>query len=100
MSRIFLAVLLAGVLGAILRAEPPKDVTARVEYTLKTTRTRDPVLGAAKDKVFVSVWIPEGVKTVRGGICTRFRKAMTSASTGRPRAGTGGSRTFKSILMR
>ena len=56
------------------KAEPPKDVTARVEYTLKTARTRDPVLGGARDKVFVSVWIPDGVKTVRGGICNPFSK--------------------------
>ena len=74
MSRIFLTVLLVGALGTTLRAEPPKDITARVEYTLKTARTRDPVLGGAKDKVFVSVWIPDGVKTVRGGICNPFSK--------------------------
>ena len=40
------------------------DTTARVEYTLKTPRARDPVLGGAKDKVFFAVWIPDGVKTV------------------------------------
>jgi hypothetical protein len=46
----------------------------RVEYSLKTVRSRDPVLGGARDKVFVSVWIPDGVKVVRGGICNPFSK--------------------------
>jgi hypothetical protein len=74
MYRLCLIVLFVVGLGATLRAEPPKDITARVEYTLKTARTRDPVLGGARDKVFVSVWIPAGVKTVRGGICNPFSK--------------------------
>jgi hypothetical protein len=74
MCRLCLAVLFVVGLGAPLRAEPSKDITARVEYTLKTARTRDPVLGGARDKVFVSVWIPAGVKTVRGGICNPFSK--------------------------
>ncbi len=61
--------------GGTRADEPaPKDLTARAEYTLKTARTRDPVLGGAKDKVFVSVWIPDGVKTLRGGICNPFSK--------------------------
>jgi hypothetical protein len=53
---------------------PTKDVSARVEYTLKTARKSDPVLGGPRDKVFVSVWIPEGVKVVRGGICNPFAR--------------------------
>ena len=74
MSRVLLALLLLGCGVAVTRGEPPKDVTERVEYTLKTARTRDPVLGGSRDKVFVSVWIPDGVKTVRGGICNPFSK--------------------------
>lgn len=52
----------------------PKDTTARAEYTLKSARTRDPVLGGPRDKVVVTVWIPGGVKTVRGGVCNPFSK--------------------------
>jgi len=76
MTRILLALLFtAG--AAVVGTEPPAptgDVTARVEYTLKTARTRDPVLGGPRDKVSVSVWIPDGVKTIRGGICNPFSK--------------------------
>ncbi|MCE9533858.1 MAG: hypothetical protein K8T89_22435 [Planctomycetes bacterium] len=60
-----------------VRAEPPATtghVIASVEYPLKTPRARDPALGGARDKVSVSVWIPEGVKVVRGGICNPFSK--------------------------
>lgn len=75
MARILLAILLTTG-GAVAGAEPapPGDITARAEYTLKTARTRDPVLGGPRDKVSVSVWIPDGVKTVRGGICNPFSK--------------------------
>jgi len=76
MTRILLALLFTAS-GALVGAEPPAptgDATARVEYTLKTARTRDPVLGGPRDKVSVSVWIPDGVKTVRGGICNPFSK--------------------------
>lgn len=66
----------AVVLVGSARAEDPvaKDLTLRAEYTLKTPRSRAPVLGGARDKVFVRVWIPAGVKTVRGGICNPFSK--------------------------
>ncbi len=47
---------------------------ARVEYPLKTPRSRDPVLGGARDKVYFSVWIPPGVKVVRGAMCNPFSK--------------------------
>lgn len=63
--------------NASLADEPPaarKDETYRAEYTLKTPRSRDPVLGGSKDKVVFSVWIPPGVKTVRGGVCNPFSK--------------------------
>ncbi len=63
--------------ATVVQAEPPAptgDVTARVEYTLKTVRKSDPALGGPRDKVFVSVWIPEGVKVVRGGICNPFSR--------------------------
>jgi hypothetical protein len=76
MARTLLSILLA-VGTAVVAAEPPAptgDVAARVEYTLKTARNRDPVLGGSRDKVSVSVWIPNGVKTVRGGICNPFSK--------------------------
>ncbi|QDU26538.1 hypothetical protein ETAA8_16180 [Anatilimnocola aggregata] len=75
MTRILLAILFtasAAVVGA--EQTPNEDLTARVEYTLKTARTRDPVLGGPRDKVSVSVWIPDGVKTLRGGICNPFSK--------------------------
>jgi hypothetical protein len=55
-------------------SEPAKDLTVRAEYTLKTPRTREPVLGGSKDKVAVTVWIPSGVKTVRGAVCNPFSK--------------------------
>ena len=50
------------------------DFNARVEYTLKNPRKIDPALGGPRDKVFITVWIPEGVKVVRGGICNPFSK--------------------------
>lgn len=65
-----LLVLLAGA----TRADEPEGTTVRAEYALKTPRTRDPVLGGSKEKVFVNVWIPAGVKVVRGGICNPFSK--------------------------
>lgn len=40
-----------------------KDVTAKVTLSLKKPRSRNPVLGGERDKVFFSVWIPAGVKT-------------------------------------
>ncbi len=46
----------------------------RVEYPLETPRLRDPVLGGTRDKVYVSVWIPDGVKTLRGAMCNPFSK--------------------------
>ena len=51
-----------------------EDTVARVEFSLKTPRPRDPVLGGPRDKVAVSVWIPDGVKTVRGAMCDPFSK--------------------------
>jgi hypothetical protein len=51
-----------------------EDTVARVEFSLKTPRPRDPVLGGPRDKVSVSVWIPDGVKTVRGAMCNPFSK--------------------------
>lgn len=50
------------------------DQTERVEYTLKSPRTREPVLGGSKEKVFFSITIPDSVKTVRGAICNPFSK--------------------------
>jgi hypothetical protein len=75
MTRVLLAIYFfasAAIVGG--DQAPNVDLTARVEYTLKTPRTRDPVLGGPRDKVSVSVWIPHGVKTLRGGICNPFSK--------------------------
>jgi hypothetical protein len=69
-----LMLLLAGTAHAGDGAKKKQGAELRVEYTLKTPRGRDPVLGGARDKAFVSVWIPEGVKTVRGAICNPFSK--------------------------
>ena len=66
------------VTNALISAPEPQapagDFNARIEYTLKNPRKNDPVLGGPKDKVFVSAWIPEGLKVVRGGICNPFSK--------------------------
>lgn len=51
-----------------------EDLVVQSEYALKTPRPRDPVLGGSRDKVVFSVWIPEGVKTVRGAMCNPFSK--------------------------
>lgn len=51
-----------------------EDSIVQSEYVLKTPRPRDPALGGPRDKVVFSVWIPEGVKTVRGGMCNPFSK--------------------------
>ncbi|MBL8793276.1 MAG: hypothetical protein JNM56_05175 [Planctomycetia bacterium] len=53
---------------------PAKDIILRTELPLKTARSRDPVLGGARDKVFFQVTIPDGVKTVRGAVCNPFSK--------------------------
>lgn len=63
--------------GPTSAGEPSRDVQAKIEYTLQTARSRDPVLGGTRDKVYVSVWIPAGVKTVRGGMCNPFAKGDT-----------------------
>jgi hypothetical protein len=65
---------LLGLLAGTVHAGEADGIVARVEYSLKTPRPRDPVLGGARDKVFVSVWIPPGVKTVRGAMCNPFSK--------------------------
>jgi hypothetical protein len=76
MSRLFLILSLALAAGAVSAAgeQAKKDDLLRVEFVLKTPRSRDPVLGGARDKVFVSVWLPDGVKSVRGAICNPFSK--------------------------
>lgn len=48
--------------------------TFRVEYALRTPRGRDPVLGGARDKVFFNIWLPAGVKVVRGAVCNPFSR--------------------------
>lgn len=51
-----------------------KDITARTELPLKRPRSREPVLGGSRDKVFFQVWIPAGVRTVRGAVCNPFSR--------------------------
>jgi dienelactone hydrolase len=50
------------------------DTLHRTELLLKTPRPRDPVLGGERGKLVVSVWIPGGVKTVRGAVCNPFAR--------------------------
>lgn len=50
------------------------DLFVRTELPLETPRKRPPVLGGSRDKVFFSVWIPMGVKTVRGAVCNPFSR--------------------------
>lgn len=74
-DRRHVAVPLGSVLALLLVTPRParaEDLRATAEYTLKTPRSRDPVLGGTRDKVRVSVWIPDGIKVVRGGICNPF----------------------------
>ena len=76
MARVFF-IIFFGTIAMIGAAEPAqvnRDFSARIEYTLKNPRKNDPVLGGPKDKVFITVWIPEGVKVARGGICNPFSK--------------------------
>lgn len=73
--RIAIACAWLGILaGTATGTEADTGTMTRVEYVLKTPRSRDPVLGGDKAKVFVSVWIPSGVKTVRGAVCNPFSK--------------------------
>lgn len=71
-----LGILLGGLLttSGNLAAQPGEDIVVRTELPLKTPRSRDPVLGGARDKVFFSVWIPAGVKTVRSAMCNPFSR--------------------------
>lgn len=63
-------VLAACMMGHLIAA----DTLVQVEYTLKTPRSRPPVLGGEKDKLLYTVWIPDGVKVVRGAVCNPFSK--------------------------
>jgi dienelactone hydrolase len=69
-------VVLAGLLACMpeVEAQPPEKNLFRTELPLKTPRSRDPVLGGSRDKVFFSVRIPDGVRTVRGAVCNPFSK--------------------------
>lgn len=58
-------------------AEPEtgkEGMIERVEYTLKTPRSREPVLGGSRENVAVSVWLPADVQVVRGAICNPFSR--------------------------
>jgi len=69
--RILLFVVVLAMSSSSARAD---DVLVRTELPLKTPRSRDPVLGGSRDKAYFSVWIPDGVKTLRGGMCNPFSK--------------------------
>lgn len=68
-------VIAAGILLFLGPSARPEDLLFRAELSLKSPRSRDPVLGGARDKVTVQVWIPDGVNVVRGGMCNPFSKA-------------------------
>ena len=70
----FKAFLTFGCLAGMAALAAAQDLVVRTELPLKTPRGRDPVLGGARDKVFLSIWIPEGVKIVRGAVCNPFSK--------------------------
>lgn len=61
-------------LGYLASTSSGDDLTVRTESKLKTPRSRDPVLGGSRDKVLFTVWIPDGVKVVRGAVCNPFSK--------------------------
>ncbi len=69
-----LACLLTGVPAGWALSADRGDVTARTTLPLKKPRSRDPVLGGARDRVFFSVWLPAGVRTVRGAVCNPFSR--------------------------
>jgi hypothetical protein len=69
------AVILWLIVNPSTPAQEPKALDGiRVEYTLKTPRGRDPVLGGARDKVFFNIWLPSDVKVVRGAVCNPFSR--------------------------
>lgn len=70
----FSMVVLVSALWAADPATSEHDIVAHMELPLKTPRSRDPVLGGTRNKVFFSVWIPAGIQTVRGAICNPFSK--------------------------
>jgi dienelactone hydrolase len=67
-----LAVLLCGSLGTAVAQE---GTVLRSEVKLNKPRSRDPVLGGSREQLRVCVWIPPGVKTVRGAVVNPFAKA-------------------------
>lgn len=50
------------------------DRQLKVDLPLKTARSRPSALGGPQDRAEFTVWIPAGLKTVRGGICNPFSK--------------------------
>lgn len=66
------AIVLFGTASLVGEDKPTQPNNHRIELPLKTPRTREPALGGAKDKVYFNVWIPPGVKNVRGAICNPF----------------------------
>lgn len=58
----------------ILPAAVASDRQIKFDLPLKTSRSRPSVLGGPQDRAEFTVWIPAGLKTVRGGICNPFSK--------------------------
>lgn len=50
------------------------DAVARISLPLATPRSRVSALGGPQDRAEFMVWIPDGVKAVRGAICNPFAK--------------------------
>ncbi|WP_254509033.1 hypothetical protein [Anatilimnocola floriformis] len=61
-------------IGTLLPAAQADDRQIKIELPLKTPRSRVSVLGGPQDKAEFTVWVPAGVKTVRGAICNPFAK--------------------------
>lgn len=55
-------------------AAEASDRQIKVDLPLKTPRSRPSVLGGPRDRAEFTVWIPAGLKTVRGAICNPFSK--------------------------
>lgn len=61
-------------LVVMFSAAGASDRQIKLDLRLKTPRSRPSVLGGPQDRVEFTVWIPAGLKTVRGGICNPFSK--------------------------
>src|SRR5690242_15126800 len=71
MQHLISTLLLSSGLVSLVQAD---DAQFKTQLPLKTPRTRASALGGPQDFAEFSVWIPEGVKTVRGIVCNPFAK--------------------------